>query len=198
MSTKTRFVKYYNEGFMPWAHRKPDFNLVEMVKSWPVKACKTLEIGCGTGTDAIWLAKQGFEVTGIDAVEIPINLAIEQAKKEKINCTFLVKDFLKDEIPGGPYQFVFDRGFFHSFKSRNSRKKFAENVFNQLTNEGIWVTLAGSCDSPPREEGPPMISARNIIDAVEPLFEIKLLKSSVFGSESEVPANIWVCLMKKR
>ena len=120
MNTKTRFVNYYGEGYMPWVHSKPDFNLVEVVESWPVNACKTLEIGCGTGTDAIWLAKQGFNVTAIDAVDLPINLANEQARKEGVNCTFMVKDFFKDEIPGDPFQFIFDRGFFHSYKSNKN------------------------------------------------------------------------------
>ena len=129
---------------------------------------------------------------------MPINLAIEQTKKEGVNCTFMVKDFFKDEIPGDPFQFIFDRGFFHSYKSNMNRKRFAKTVSNKLTKSGLWISLAGSCDSPPRETGPPMLSAKNIVDAAEPFFEIKLLKPSVFGSESKVPANIWVCLMKKR
>ena len=198
MSTKRRFENHYSEGFMPWVHRKPDFNLVDVVNQWSIKPCKTIEIGCGTGTDSIWLAKSGFEVTAIDAVEIPINMAIEQANSERIACQFLVKDFLKDTIDNKPFQFVFDRGFFHSFKSHSYRKKFADHVANLLTKDGLWLTLAGSCDSPPRQSGPPMISAKNIVDAVEPFFEIKLLKSSTFGSDMETPANIWVCLMKKR
>lgn len=198
MDTKTRFANHYEQGFMPWAHGKPDFNLVDMVENLPVKPCKTLEIGCGTGTDAIWLAKQGFEVTAVDAVEIPINLAKEQVKKEGVNCTFLVKDFLNEDIPGGPFHFVFDRGYFHSYKTNKSRKKLTRIIYDNLAEDGLWITLAGSSDSPVRETGPPMLSAKNIVDAVEGFFEIRLLKSSVFGSESKVPANIWVGVMKKR
>ncbi len=183
---------------MPWVHSKPDFNLVEMVQNWPISPCKTLELGCGTGTDAIWLAKQGFDITAIDVVDIPINLAKEQAIKENANCNFLVKDFLKEAIPGSPFDFVFDRGYFHSYKSHMQRKKLVITVSNYLSSGGFWLTLVGSTDSPPREEGPPMRSAKDIIDAAEPYFEIQLLKSSVFGSESEVPAKVWVCLMKKR
>ena len=39
-----------------------------------------LEIGCGTGTDAIWLSEQGFEITAIDAVDLPIKLAKEKVE----------------------------------------------------------------------------------------------------------------------
>lgn len=198
MRTKDRFKNYYSEGYTPWVHSKPDFNLVEMVESWPIKTCKTLEIGCGTGTDAIWLAQKGFEVTAIDAVDVPIKLANEKAEKENIRCNFLVKDFLREKIPGSPFSFVFDRGYFHSYKTNKSRKKFARIVSKNLAEDGLWLSLLGSCDSPPRETGPPMQSAKNIVDAVEDFFEIKLLKSSIFGSESEVPANIWVALFQKR
>lgn len=198
MKTKTRFENYYREGCMPWVHTKPDFNLVEMVRNWPVKPCKTLEIGCGTGTDAIWLTEQGFNVTAIDAVDLPIKLAKEKIELGDLKCNFHVKDFFNDEIPGGPFQLIFDRGYFHSYKTNKNRKKFARTVYENLSNGGIWITLIGSCDSPARETGPPMQSAKNIVDAVEEFFEIKLLKSSVFGSESKVPANIWVGLFSKR
>ena len=183
---------------MPWVHSKADFNLVDMVEDLPILPCKALEIGCGTGTDALWLASRGFEVTGVDVVQIPIDLARNEAANININCQFLVHDFLLDDIEGGPFQFVFDRGYFHSYKTNTKRKQLAGKVADSLEKGGLWLTLAGSCDSPPREEGPPMISAKNIVDSVEPFFEIVLLKSSVFGSESEVPANIWVGLMRKR
>lgn len=183
---------------MPWVHSKPDFNLVEMVESWPIKPCKTLEIGCGTGTDAIWLAKQGFTVTAVDAIELPIKLAKEKAKDEKVMCKFIVRDFLNDDIDDSPFDFIFDRGYFHSYKTNKSRKKLAKNVSRNLAKNGFWLSLLGSCDSPPRETGPPMQSAKNIVDAVEEFFEIKLLKCSVFGSESKVPATIWVGLFQKR
>lgn len=183
---------------MPWVHSKPDFNLVEMVTKWPVPSGNALEVGCGTGTDAIWLAKQGFEVTAVDAVEIPINIAKEHAIRENATCNFLVKDFMKEEISGGPFDFAFDRGYFHSYKSLAKRKQLARTLSKYLSQNGLWLTLVGSCDSPPRETGPPMRSAKNIIDAVEPFFEIQLLKTSTFGSESEVPANIWVGLFRNR
>ena len=181
---------------MPWVHKKPDFNLVNLVQGWPIKPRNAIELGCGTGTDALWMAEQGMKVTAVDVSDIAIGIAKENDKKNLVN--FLVKDVMHDEIPGGPFDFAFDRGYFHSYDSDEGRQQLAKRVAAQLTENGFWLTLAGSCDSPPREDGPPMRSAKNIIDAAEPFFEISLLKTSVFGSESEVPANIWVCLMRKR
>jgi SAM-dependent methyltransferase len=198
MNTKNRFLAHYKAGFMPWVHSKPDFNLVEMVKNWPIEPCNTLEVGCGTGTDSIWLAMQGFEVTGVDVSDIPIEIARSQASKTKADVTFLECDFLTEKVPGSPFDFIFDRGYFHSYRTAPRRKAAARAISENLREDGHWLSLIGSSDSPPREGGPPMRSAREIISATESFFEIKLLKTSVFGSESEHPANIWVCLFKKR
>jgi len=198
MKTKKRFVKHYDKGFMPWAHEKPDFNLVEMVEHWPVKPCKALEIGCGTGTDAIWLAQNGFDVTAVDAVEVPIRLAREKAEKSKTNVQFHVLDFLNENLDTTPFDFVFDRGYFHSYRTQSKRNRLAKRVAGVLVEGGLWLSLSGSCDSPPRQTGPPMRSAKNIVDAVEKYFEILLIKSGYFGNEQKNPAKIWVCLLKKR
>ena len=181
---------------MPWVHSKPDFNLVEMVRELPIEPCRAIELGCGTGTDAIWLAEQGFEMTAVDVSDIAIGIAKTTPADATVD--FLVNDFLTEKLPGKSFNFAFDRGYFHSYDNDKSRRKVAKNIASILDEDGMWLTLMGSCDSPPREDGPPMRSAKNIVDAVEKWFEIKLLKTSVFGSESEVPANIWVCLMKKR
>jgi len=200
MEVKDRFIKRYEEGYMPWAHEKADFNLIEMVQNWPIKACKTAEIGCGTGTDAIWLASQKFHTIAIDSSDIVIDIARKHAKKIKSKCRFDVCDFMNDKIEGAPFDFVFDRGFFHSFDKLIDRKTFAERVSNTLSEKGLWLSLIGSSDDIPRKrgEGPPQRSAADIIKAVESHFKILSLSVSYFGSESERPAKIWVCLMRKR
>ncbi len=94
MSIKNRFIDHYKKGYMPWAHKNPDFNLIEMVERWPIKPCKTLEMGCGTGVDAIWLSTQKFDVTACDVSEIAIELAINNLPDNIANCHFHVLDCL--------------------------------------------------------------------------------------------------------
>lgn len=185
---------------MPWAHKNPDFNLVETVHNRPIKICKTLEIGCGTGTDAIWLAEQGFPVVAIDASDIAIGIAREHAKQAESNCRFSLFDFMGNEIQDVPFGFVFDRGFFHTFDKLTDRKIFAERVSNVLSGGGLWLSLIGSTDDLPRKkgEGPPQRSARDIVKAVEPYFEILSLLASNFGGDDADSAKNWVCLMRKR
>ena len=198
MSDQERWEERYRTGSTPWDIGRPDFNLTEMVTEKPIRNCKALEIGCGTGSNAVWLAQQNFSVTATDVSDIAIQKAKERASDAGVKCVFLVSDFLNDEIPGAPFGFVFDRGCFHSFDSDEERKQLAENVAFHLEKEGLWLSLVGSTDGPPREVGPPQRSARDIVIAVEPYFEILSLSSSHFDSESLEPPRAWVCLMRKR
>lgn len=198
MGIKKRFADYYKQGYMPWVHKNPDFNLVEMVEKWPIQPCKTLEMGCGTGVDAIWLASQHFDVTACDVSERAIEMAIENLPDTMKNCHFHVLDCLHDPIPGAPFEFIFDRGYFHSNRTGRSRKRLAKKIAGSLQPNGLWLNISGSYDAPERETGPPRMKAKNIVDATEDFFEILSINATYFGSDQKDPAPAWVCLFQKR
>jgi len=198
MGIKKRFADYYEQGYMPWVHKNPDFNLVEMVEKWPIQPCKTLEMGCGTGIDAIWLASQNFDVTACDISEKAIQMALENLPDTMKNCHFHVLDCLKDPIPGAPFDFIFDRGYFHSNRTGRDRKRLAKKVAASLQPNGLWLNISGSYDAPERETGPPRMKAKNIVNAVEDFFEILSINATYFGSDQKDPAAAWVCLFQKR
>jgi len=124
--------------------------------------------------------------------------AKEKASKAKVECDFMRVDFLKDKIQGAPFGFVFDRGCFHSFSSEADRRRFAENVSVHLEEAGLWLTIVGNADEHRQGPGPPQRTARDIVLAVEPYFEILSLRSSRFGSNRPHPPRAWRCLMQKR
>jgi SAM-dependent methyltransferase len=198
MSVEDRFKKRYKTGDTPWDIGKPDFNLIEIVTKTPIKSCKALDIGCGTGDNSIWLAQNHFQVTGTDISEIAIKKAKEKASKNDVKCTFLVVDFFKSRIEGASFGFIFDRGCFHTFDSDEERKTFAKNVAACLEKNGLWLSLIGSADEQRQGPGPPQRTANDIVVAVEPYFEILSLASSHFGSNRQNPPKCWVCLMQKR
>jgi methyl halide transferase len=198
MTAEERFRKRYESGDTPWDIGKPDVNLIQTVTGLPLGPCKALDIGCGTGDNSIWLAQQNFWVTGVDATGIAIEKAREKALHARVNCAFMVVNFLTGNIAGAPFGFAFDRGCFHSFPSDEERRKFAEHVAAHLGEEGLWLTLAGSADEPRPGPGPPRRTAGDIVHAVEPSFEILSLTSGQFGSNRPDPPRAWVCLMRKR
>jgi SAM-dependent methyltransferase len=189
----------WNESYasgesLPWDTGTPDPLLVEVVESRAVVPGRTLEIGCGTGTNAVFLAQHGFDVLGIDISEV----AVEKARaKAQGPCRFEARDFLAAAPAGGPFQFVFDRGCFHVFDDEGERARFAENVAAQLAEGGVWLSLIGSTEGAAREEGPPRRSARDVINAIEPSLEIVQLRSTEF-TVFEEPLKSWFCLSRKR
>jgi len=198
MAEENRFKERYQAGDTPWDIGKPDSNLIQNVTTMPIRPCKALEIGCGTGNNAIWLSQQNFHVLGIDTSEIAIEKAKEKASKANTKCAFMVSDILTRHVEGAPFGFAFDRGCFHTLSSDKERKKFAENVNGHLEKDGLWLSLLGNADEQRVGPGPPQRSARDIVNAVEPYFEILSLVSGSLGSNRPNPPKAWVCLMRKR
>ena len=198
MTTEERFQKRYESGDTPWDIGKPDFNLIQTVTTMAIRPCKALDIGCGTGDNSIWLAQKGFQVVGVDISETAVQKARDKALATQVACTFLVLDFLTHNIDGGPFGFVFDRGCFHTLNSDEERGSFAEKVAAHLEKDGLWLSLVGSADEQRQLPGPPRRTARDIVDNVEPYFEILSLVSSHFGSNRPDPPKNWACLMRKR
>ena len=81
---------------LPWDTGTPDPQLVEMIESGAVRPGRTLEIGCGTGTNAIFLVQRGFDVLGVDISEVAVDTARGKANGL---CRFEVVDFLSGRRP---------------------------------------------------------------------------------------------------
>lgn len=198
MRTQEDWDGRYRTGDLPWDTGRHDRLLEQVVREQPVTPCRALEIGCGTGTNALWLAKQGFEVTALDVSSVAINKAREKAESLQIRVEFVVADILADRIPAADYGFAFDRGCFHSFDASEQRDTYARALSGHLRGGGLWFSLIGSTDGPEREVGPPRRSMLDIAKAIEPYFEILWAKTMHFDSDAPDPPRAWACLMRKR
>ena len=198
MSDPERFKTRYNDGDIPWDLGRPDVHLTAFVTERRMLTCPALDIGCGTGSDAVWLAGQGFSVTGIDVSETAIERARERAADSGVECEFLIANILSDPVTGGPFGLAFDRGCFHTAEDPEERLEFARRVAACLTPGGLWMSILGNADDPPRDQGPPMRTAAEIAQAAEPFFEILSIKASVFDSNRAEKPRSWVCLMRVR
>lgn len=185
----------YASGQLPWDTGKPEPLLVEFVSSGAVTPGPTLEIGAGTGTNAIWMAERGFDVLGVDVSPLAVERAQAKMEGRALRCRFAVWDFLAAPPPNGPFQFVFDRGCFHVFDEPDERQRFAAQVAAALAPGGLWLSLIGSTEGPPREFGPPRRSAREVTLAIEPALEIVELQSAEFRDHN---AKMWYCLSRQR
>jgi len=186
----------YAAGTLPWDTGVADPLLVEVIEAGGLPVGRALDIGCGTGTNAIWLAQHGYGVLGVDIAP----LAIEQANRKLpsgVACRFATVDFLAEAPQGGPFELAFDRGCFHVFDEASERDTFAKRVASVLAPGGVWLSLIGSTEGPPRDAGPPRRSVRDVAEAIEPHLEILSLRSAEFR-DGPAPAKAWVCLARRR
>lgn len=97
-----------------------------------------LDIGCGTGTNAITLAEHGWQVIGIDFVPAAIRAARIKARKAGVVVDFRVGNVTRlDNLPGS-YDLVLDIGCFHSL-SNAGKQAYASNLPGLLADEGTFL-----------------------------------------------------------
>ena len=189
----------WNESYagdeLPWDTGEPEPILVEFVTARRVLPARALEIGAGTGTNSIWLAESGFKVLGVDIAPRAIERATAKLNGRALPCRFAALDFLVAAPEGGPFSFVFDRGCFHVLDEPEERERFAAHVAAALAPGGIWLSMIGSTEGPPREVGPPRRSAREVALAIEPALELVELSSIEFRDHG---APAWLCLSRRR
>jgi SAM-dependent methyltransferase len=185
----------YASGELPWDTGQPDPLLVDFVNSGGVAPGRALEIGSGTGTNAIWLAEHDFDVLGLDVSSLAVDRAKAKMNARDLRCRFATFDFLAASLPDDPFDFVFDRGCFHVFDEIGERVRFAAHVMSSLEPGGSWLSLIGSTEGPAREVGPPRRSAYEVVTAIEPALEIVELRSAEFRGHD---AKAWFCLSRRR
>jgi SAM-dependent methyltransferase len=102
----------YRLGVTPWEHAEPAGALVTLVDALPPGAM--LDIGCGTGADAVYCADRGWTVTGIDAVGQPLDVARDRAAAAGVTLRLVHGDITDRAVDlGGPYALFLDGGCLH-------------------------------------------------------------------------------------
>lgn len=135
-------------GRIPWNVETPPDVLVELVEGGRVLPCKTIDLGCGAGNYAIYLAEKGFDVTGVDISQRAIEIARRNAKKRGVECEFRVADVLGDlESIEGPFDFAYDWELLHHIHPEN-RERFVQNVYSVLHPGSQYLSVCFSVKDP--------------------------------------------------
>lgn len=192
--------KRYLSKDYPWEEENPSLSVLPFLQKYVAPGASILEIGCGLGTNAIWLAGEGFAVDAMDISPECIRLAEERKQKSGSKAFFLAHDFLAS-APAKKYDVLFERGCFHSFSSQSGLDRFAEAAAACLVDNGLWLTITGNADNPDdllkrKANQYPRVSLRALSQAVEPHFEILELVRQPFGEKNRFMA--WYGVFKKR
>src|SRR5512141_2521730 len=91
----------------PWDIAARD-ELVSLAESGCIKPCRAIDLGCGTGENAIYLAQKGFDVTGVDYAKAAIEKARRRAKDSGVQVRFIVDDLTKLRHVSGTFGLLLD------------------------------------------------------------------------------------------
>jgi ubiquinone/menaquinone biosynthesis C-methylase UbiE len=151
-----------------WHYDYPTQELVTLIASGQVQGGNTLDLGCGGGTEAAYLAKQGVRSHGIDWSPNAIRIAKQHARKNRVKVQFVCGTILDLPYPDAHFTFVNDRGCFHHIQEKD-RPRFANEVARVLKASGHFL-LRGARP----EEGDSFVPIRKarLKTLFSPYFEI--------------------------
>lgn len=126
--------------FSYWYFRKPPWDsgitppeLFEFIQTHP--SGRAIDLGCGTGTNLITLAKIGWQVTGIDFAPRAIQIARKKLKAQNLQAQLMVGDVTNFNT-GTPFELALDIGCFHGV---HDRKGYLNQLERILAPGGFWL-----------------------------------------------------------
>lgn len=122
---------------LPWELGRPRPQLVKLVESGKVKPGKALDICCGVGTNTVYLASKGFEVSGIDISRRAIAIAKKKAELAGVKIRFRVGNSVRLPYDDEEFDFVFDMGCFHHIHPED-RRSYIAGVHGVLKEGGKY------------------------------------------------------------
>lgn len=168
----------FYKGTPAWDIGHPQRAFEALLENGEIKPGRALDIGCGRGENAIMLAMNGFDVTGIDLAEIAISDAKAKAAERHVNVNFVVGDVLRmDQLfKESEFDVVIDSFLFHTMTDEE-RPIFARQVYKVLKPGGKYFMLCFS-DRDLADSGPRRISKAEIEQTFSPLFKIIYIEDS--------------------
>lgn len=199
MSELARWDERYAKGDTPWETGLPSSELQRVLAETAIQPCRSLELGCGTGANAVWLAQQGFDVTALDLSAVAIDRARQRANQAGVHVNVLVADVLNppQELIG-PFDFCFDRGCYHVVR-RGDVTGYLDTL-RRVTRPGtLALVLAGNAREP-HDPGPPVVTEEEIRAELGKLFDIVQLREFRFDQVEAVGVRFlgWSCLLRRK
>jgi SAM-dependent methyltransferase len=170
----------YSSKDTPWDSGEASHELQRVLEQGLIRPCRALELGCGTGTNAIYLAQKRFDLTAFDLSPLAIEQAKAKAAHRRVNARFDVADILHLPALGKPFEFVFDRGVYHHL--RNIDLWGFLQTLEKVTHAGsLYLTLAGNANEVRDDDsGPPQVHAHDMCKELSPLFDLVQLREFEF------------------
>ncbi len=180
----TDWDSVYRQGTPPWDAGMPHGELIRILeeKRFP-KGATVLELGCGSGADAICFAKRRFEVTAVECSPIALERARLRAEREDALLRLVLDDVFDFALTAGQFDVVYDCGFYHWIRL-TKLEPYLDMLWHLTRPGSLFFCLAGATDER-AEGGPPQVTEDDIRFELGRLFEFVYLPPCAVGKPAE-------------
>jgi 2-polyprenyl-3-methyl-5-hydroxy-6-metoxy-1,4-benzoquinol methylase len=189
------FNDEYEAGTPPWDIGYPQPAFVALGHSGAVLG-SVLDVGCGTGENALSFASLGHEVWGIDSAPLAIERARRKAEERGLAAQFLVHDALALEGLGRTFATVIDSGLFHVLTDEERLHYVASLA--QVLRPGSRYFMQCFSDKQPGDWGPRRVSQAEIRAAFAAGYRIDAIEEATFENSIEPSGSrAWFCSLTR-
>lgn len=169
---------------LPWFRQSPNPFLVRLVRAGSLARGRSIDIGCGAGTVALWLARNGYRALGVDISPTAIAAARRRALRRARPPRFEVASAYALPLGDRRADLATDFGCFHT-QPPERRAAYAREVARVLRPNGDYVLVAAAREERRRPGPTHRLSVEEVVKVFEPYFFLVGLEG--IASESERP-----------
>ncbi len=176
-------MAFFNEAYRgtpPWDIGRPQGEFVRIAREGGISG-RVLDIGCGTGENAMFFASLGLEAWGLDAAPLAIQRAKKKARERGVKVEFVLGNALNLEKLMERFDTVTDCGLFHTF-SDEDRKTFVKSLKSALNKSGCYFMLCFSDREPADWGGPRRVSRDEIRETFDSGWKINYIREARFST----------------
>ena len=186
---ENRFQTAYVEGSAPWDIGAPQRVFITLFRDGEIGG-RVVDVGCGTGENALYLAEQGLDVTGVDLAPAAIERAQNRAAERGVAARFEVADVLDLHAFSDTFDSGIDSGCFHVFDD-DGRARYVRSLHGALHPGGRLFIMTFS-DRQPGTWGPRRVTRAELRDAFSDGWRVDGIDPTTFDVNRAVisPADV--------
>jgi 2-polyprenyl-3-methyl-5-hydroxy-6-metoxy-1,4-benzoquinol methylase len=177
-------ISHFEEDYRarpPWDIDGPQPDLARLLDAGLIQG-RVLDIGCGTGENALFFASRGIDVTGLDASAVAITRAQAKARRRGLSARFIQGDALQLAALGEMFDAVTDSGLLHVF-SDQEMQQVIRGVHVLLRPSGrYWLMCFSEHATLP---GPRRLTKQHIAALFKDGWQIRSIEQAQFKVISE-------------
>ena len=179
------------KGTPPWDIGKPQPQFVDLAKAGEIEG-SVLDVGCGTGENALFLAGLGHEVWGVDFSAVAIRKAEAKSNERGVKVNFLHHNALELQSLNHKFDSAIDSGLFHVFDD-DERPLFKKSLASAIRTEGTYHMMCMSEKEPADWGGPRRVTQREIRDTFRTGWKVNYIREARFETNMhDIGGMAWI------